>query len=56
MKVLTHEVTCEAAFADKTVEDACKRLRPVLVAPDIQADERGLARLKQVQMAEFCPP
>ena len=37
-----------AGAADKVVKDAGTTLRPVLVAPDVKADERGLARLKQV--------
>ncbi len=41
-----------AATADRMVKDAGKTLRPVLVAPDVTADEGGLTRLKQVQLHE----
>jgi hypothetical protein len=41
-----------ADATDKIVKDAGKRLRPVMVAPDMKADERGLARLKQVGQCE----
>ncbi len=37
-----------AGVADRMVKDAGRTLRPVLVAPDVTADERGLTRLKQV--------
>ena len=34
------------------VKDAGRTLRPVLVAPDVTADERGLTRLKRVLVDE----
>ena len=38
-----------AVAADEVVKDAGTTLRPVLIAPDVKADENGLARLKQVR-------